>query len=201
MRILLLAVLLLVPAAAFAQSGEITPFVSWLGGGDFETSLGQDPDLEGHDGWGIALTLDRGRGRKFDVIFSRQNAALVVEDLLRPPDDILVGLDIEYLHLGGRYVFHPESRVRPYLAGTIGLTRFSADEGDSDIRLSSALGAGVDLGLMKNTSIRFDGRWYVTFVDTTGELTCTGGNCIGFGDARGFDQLALSAGLVFTLGP
>lgn len=200
MRSVLRFVLALVPILVFGQSGEITPFASWHGGGEFETSLGRDPDLEGRDAWGLAVTLDRGRGRKLDVIFSRQEAALVVEDLFRPPDDILVGVDIEYLHVGGRYVFDPGARARPYIGGTIGLTRFSADEGGSDVRFSSAFGAGVDLGLTRRLALRLDGRWYVTFVDANAELTCAGGDCIGFGDASGFGQLALSAGVVVAFG-
>lgn len=201
MRSVLRFVLALVPILAFGQSGEITPFASWHGGGEFETSLGRDPDLEGRDAWGLAVTLDRGRGRKLDVIFSRQEAALVVEDLFRPPDDILVGVDIEYLHVGGRYVFDPGARARPYIGGTVGLTRFSADEGDSDVRFSSAFGAGVDLALTRRVGLRLDGRWYVTFVETNAELTCAGGDCVGFGDASGFGQLALSGGVVFAIGP
>ena len=194
-------VFLLFPALAFGGSGEVTPFLAWHGGGELETSLGNRPDLEGRDAWGLTVTFDRGPGKKLDVLFSRQEAALLVEDLFRPPDNIRVSVDIEYLQVGGRYLFEPEARVRPYIGGTIGVTRFSAEEGGSDVRFSGAFGGGVDVGISDRVAFRLDGRWYVTLVDANAELTCAGGDCVGFAGGSGFGQLALSGGLVFSFGP
>jgi hypothetical protein len=64
---------------------------------------------------------------------------------------------------GGLQEFGGE-RVRPFLTGMLGLTRY-AGEGDSEVRFAMSAGGGVKLFPTRHLGLRLDGRLFATFVD------------------------------------
>ncbi|MGH9456674.1 MAG: hypothetical protein ACRD2J_03430 [Thermoanaerobaculia bacterium] len=178
-----------------AQGFEIAALAGVHGGAEFETSSGEDPELQDDTAFGLMVTLDRGRTRRLDVVYLRHDSALLVEDIFQTPDDTLVSLDIDYLHVGGRVLFRPGERAQPYLGGTVGLTRIAAED-ETTIRASAAFGAGVDLWATDRIGFRLDGRWWVSFIDAGAEIFCSGG-CIAVGSANGFPQMTATAAIVF----
>src|SRR5438128_8753514 len=75
-------------SAAFAQFSELTPLVGYQQGGGYDSGM-----------FGLMGSFDRGRGRKLDLIVSHQKK-------------------VDYFQIGGRYLFHPEQRVDPYIGVT-----------------------------------------------------------------------------------
>ena len=106
-------------------------------------------------------------------------------------------LSIDHWHAGGTQEFGAGA-VRPFLLGTIGLTRFGAP-GDSEFRFSTAAGGGVKLMPTRHVGVRLDGRVYAVFVDGwTNAAVCGGAGCIIGVDASIIWQAEFTAGLVLS---
>ena len=69
-------------------------------------------------------------------------------------------------------------RIRPFLTGVLGFTRYAA-EGDNEIRLAGAAGGGVKLFPSPRIGVRLDSRFFATLVDAQGSVfACTPGVCL-----------------------
>src|SRR4029079_11864555 len=71
------------------------------------------------------------------------------------------------------------ARVRPFLTGTLGLTRYASPT-DSEIRFTLGAGGGVKLFPVSRLGIRLDGRAFATFLDSEGTTSV----CAGPGPCR-----------------
>ena len=92
-----------------------------------------------------------------------------------------------------------DGRVRPFLTGMLGLTRYAA-EGDSEIRFTAGAGGGVKLFPVSNLGLRLDGRLNATFVDADARfLACAHGACISAIQVDVVWQAEFTAGVVFRL--
>ena len=109
-------------------------------------------------------------GVKVEFLFSRERSDLDVT----PAASIVV----DQLLVGGLYDLSP-GRIRPFLAGGVGLTRFAAPESTTiDFMLGG--GAGAKFYANKHFGARIDGRLYVTILDATVSGVCGGGCVFGF---------------------
>ena len=89
-------------------------------------------------------------------------------------------------------------RVRPFLSGSVGLTRYGSP-GDDEIRFSAAGGGGVRLMPSRHVGVRLDGRIYAVFVDGHfGPAVCGGGACLIDVDVFVVWQAEFTAGLVIA---
>src|SRR5688500_8748364 len=105
--------LILLASPALAQTYEVTPFLGWQEGG--AVTLGdEDTSLDGAPVFGITLTLDRGAGRKADLVLSTQSTRAERQDPFEPL--ISADVSISHAHIGGRFHWRPEDRVDPYVA-------------------------------------------------------------------------------------
>ena len=106
-------------------------------------------------------------------------------------------MTVDHLQAGGLRELQP-GRVRPFLTGTVGLTRYEA-EGDDEVRFSVAAGGGVKLYPMRHIAARFDGRIFATIVDAdTDTLFCSPGVCIGSFAVSVIWQAEFTAALVIV---
>ena len=111
-----------------------------------------------------------------------------------------VDVDVEYLHVGGLAEWHDEYRLVPYVVGGVGATRFHPDFSgtDDETRFSLSLGGGVRVPVNERFSLRFEGRGYLTLVDTDTSFFCrsdqTGAVCRIRGNGSTFIQYELLAG-------
>lgn len=155
------------PAARSETAFELTPFVSTVAGGEFEaTDDGRSIDLESQSGYGVTFDIGApGFDRQYQLYYSRQPTRLEAE----PAIDV----DVEYLHVGGTLGFRRE-RYEPYIVGTLGATRFSPGpaEYDDETKFSLALGGGLKIPVGEHFAIRFEGRAFLTFVDSDSEIFC-----------------------------
>lgn len=185
-------------------SWEVTPFVGYRGGGNFDlkgSPNAADVDLDDHGSFGIAVNLFPGgdKTESYELYYSRQKTSVAKSSPLAPFD-----LNVEYLHLGGTLNFTDELPVRPYVVGGLGVTRFSPQTGNGgdDSRFSMSLGAGLKLPVTKRFMVRLEGRGFLTLVNTDSAFLCTsdtsGGACAIRVKGNSFIQYELLAGAAFA---
>ena len=164
------------PAPASAQTVEVTPFTGYRFGGDFfEIVTGQRVDLDGAPSFGGTVNVALSNGLQFEGLFSHQHAnVLVPASHFRPAARWQIS--VAHWQGGGLQEFG-DTRVRPFVTGTFGLTRYAAP-GDSEIRFTLGAGTGVKLLPSRHVGVRLDGRVFATFVDADASLgVCTPGPC------------------------
>lgn len=178
-----LLVLLSLPSDSRGQTLEITPFGGYrVGGGFFAVPAGRVVDDDAAPSVGLIVNVDLGLatpGLKFEGLFSREEVrAEIRPDSLFAPRTV-VRVEVDQIQIGGIQEFG-QTRVRPFLSGLLGLTRYAAP-GDTEVRFSVGAGGGVKLFATRHLGIRLDARTYVTFVDVNSSGVCGGNGClIGF---------------------
>jgi hypothetical protein len=187
------ALALLVNAAiAEAQSFEVTPFAGYRFGGDFlELATGNVLDADGAPAVGVVVDVPLSNGLHIEGLFSHQRAR--VSSITVFGDELRWDVVVDHWLAGGLQELG-HARVRPFLTGLIGLTRYAV-EGDNELRFAASGGGGVKLFPTPHLGVRLDGRLSATFVDVGGRTVCAGGCVV----ALGVDvvwQAEFSAGVV-----
>ena len=160
-----------------AQGIEVAPFGGYRFGGDFfEIIAGRAVDVDGAPALGVAFDVPLSNGYQIEGLFTHQQADVSIVQPLGPP--IGRHMSVDHWQGGGLQEFDVgRHEVRPFLTGSVGLTRFAA-EGDSEVRFSLAAGGGVKLFPSPHLGVRLDGRVFATFVDAdTRAVACAGGTC------------------------
>jgi hypothetical protein len=194
----ILAVVLLCAAApATAQNCEISPFIGYRFGGDlYESYLGRALDADAAPSAGVTVDLFVGPGTSVSFLYSRQRMEIPAFDL---SDERTEGvrLTAEHWHVGGTYELDG-GRVRPFLAGSAGVTRYGS-AADGEWRFSAGGGGGVKLMPTPHVGFRLDGRAYAVFVDGGLQGGVCGGNaCFLNLDVFVLWQVEFTAGLVVS---
>lgn len=197
------AVLLAVCLAAHtreadAQGVELMPFSGYRFGGDFfELATGQPVDTDGAPAVGVVVNVPLSNGMQVEAMVTQQRATvpIAVGPFSRAATQrVTVGnAQVGGLQelLGGR--------VRPFLTGMVGLTRY-ASEIDSEVRFSVGAGGGVKLFPARRVGLRLDGRVFTTFVDADLRfLACSPGTCVTALHVNMVWQAEFTAGIVFRL--
>lgn len=184
---------------AHAQTVQVMPFGGYRFGGDlYEAITGTELDLDGAPAAGLAIDVPIGDGLSVTGLFSHQSVRV---DVPRPgAPSARVRLSIDHFEAGSTQEFG-EGRVRPFLQGLLGLSRYGGS-GDSEIRFSVAVGGGVIMRANRHIGLRLDGRTYAVFVDGDGDDgssgICTPGICIIGLDVSVAWQAEFTAGLVIA---
>lgn len=180
---------------------EITPFAGYRVGGEFD-----DRDdfisLEAGESnaWGITVNGRADQNTQWEVLYARQSTD--VDTLAVVPGSPALDLDIDYLHIGGTYLFDSQPG-QPYIVATLGATRFDPEPSRYDAKtyFSGSLGAGWKIALGRRLGLRFEARGFATFLDTDTSLFCesteAGGSCLIIGSGDVFAQWEARAGLSF----
>lgn len=182
---------------ADAQSLEVTPFGGYrFGGGFYEIVSGESVDTDGAVSFGAVLDIPFRDTLQIEGFFTHQEARFTVP---APVDGQATRLHVtvQHLQVGGLRELESDA-VRPFLTGTLGLTRY-ASGGDNEVRFSLAAGGGVKMSPTNHVGLRLDGRLFVTFVDAElDSLACApgAGVCVGSIDAWAVWQAEFTAGLI-----
>ena len=184
-------------AHAEAQTVEVSPFVGYRFGGDlYEVYTGAALDIDGAATVGGVVDLFVDRGVSFSFVYAHQDAMIETVDSWGEASDF-GRISIDHWHAGGTQEFGAGG-VRPFLIGTIGLTRFGAP-GDSEVRFSTAAGGGVKLMPTRHLGVRLDGRVYAVFMNGwTSAGVCGGAGCLVGVDVSLIWQAEFTAGLVLS---
>lgn len=191
------ACLIVFPPLAHAQRVEITPFGGYRVGGSIGEVGGRPvTDDDGGPSLGVILDVVFGAlsdGLKVEGVFSRQTADLRVRaSLLDPPDSVRV--EVDQILVGGVRDLS-DDRVRPFLSGLLGITRYAVP-GDTEVRFSVGVGTGLKIYATRHIGLRLDARGYMTVTDFGSAGICGGYGCaIGFNVSPAF-QGDFTAGLL-----
>jgi len=149
---------------------EITPFIGYQFGGDFIDRWGDNDtisaDIDESSNYGLLVNIGVFQGFQIELMYSRQDTELVPDR--RPPAEGWIDTDmtVEYYHAGALYQWKFD-KIRPYVAGSMGATRFAPEQLGSDTRFSWSAGGGVKLMFNPHLGLRLDGRFYSTYIDSS----------------------------------
>lgn len=170
-------------APAAAQSFEVTPFTGFRGGGlDVET-FGDRDTRGGTPAVGVIVDVPLSAGLQFEAAFSHQKTGALTTD---------------HWQAGGLQEYFG-GRLRPFLTGILGLTRYETG-GDNEVRFTAGAGTGVKMFPSSRIGVRFDGRVFATFLDVQGSAVACVNTC--FIAIQHLDvawQAEFTAGLVLRL--
>jgi hypothetical protein len=192
-----MALLLATPVAAGAQQVEVAAFGGYRAGGDlFEEAAGTPLDLDGGLAIGAIVDVFLDDRTAVAVTWSHQQATVDLPGTLETPWQRET-LSIDHLLVGGTEQFGT-GRVRPFLTGALGLTRFGADD-DAEVRFAVAAGGGVKAMASRHVGLRLDGRVYAVFVDGgVGRGICVPAGCVVGVHVSTLWQAEFTAGLVLA---
>ena len=171
----IVAVAMVVRAAPLAaQPIEIVPTGGYRFGSDlFEMAVAHRVAADGAPLAGIVFDVPTTDAFQFEALFTRQQGTVTVVDPYGPPARFRVSVD--NYQAGGLQEFSG-GRVRPFLTGVLGLTRFGV-EASSEWRFTVGAGGGAKLFATRHVGVRLDGRVYATFVDAdTVAVACNSAN-------------------------
>jgi hypothetical protein len=193
------AILILTASSATvqAQTVEVTPFGGYrFGGGFYEIVTGTSVDVDGAPSYGGLFDVRMAEDLFVEGLFTHQEATFTLPSRF-DPTRTRWRVTVDHFQVGGLREMWP-GRVRPFLTGAVGLTRY-ASQGDDEIRFTLSAGGGVKLFATEHLALRLDGRGYATFVNGEGDvLFCAPGVCIGSFDVAVVWQAEFTAGLAFA---
>jgi len=176
--VIILGILSMVSVAteSMGQQFEITPFVGYRFGGDFEDSgTGVGLDIQDSESYGIILGMDMSPETQIEFLYSHQATELKPAGLFSPTS--ITDLDVDYYHFGGTYIWNPKRDMRPFIQATLGVTHLSPDRAglSSETRFSFGIGGGVKYFFTKHIGLRLDGRALGTLLNSNSAIFCSGG--------------------------
>ena len=207
MRVITVALLMLalsspVGAQESQTRFEITPMAAWRVGGEFsDTESDVKLDVRESAAWGLTVNGKVKSNTEWEVLYSRQQTEVDIADL-GGEDASLLDMNIDYLQIGGTYLFDGEKAV-PFIAMTVGASRFDPNFDGSSAKtlLSGSLGAGVKLRLGKRIGLRLEARGFATLIDNDSRLFCSsspeGGSCLIIAEGKVLWQMEARAGIAF----
>jgi opacity protein-like surface antigen len=200
----LLGAVLLGPLGAAAAdplpygSFEVAPFIGYQLGGNFtDLQTGQHYSLDDHAVFALALDAPADHSSQYELFYSRQPT------VLRGAGFAPLNVVVEYLQVGGTIPLDESSRARPYLAGGLGLTRFTPDDpaGRADTVFSMSLALGLRMPVTRHLSVRLEGRGALSFMDSSSAVFCHSGQagavCHITASGSGQYQFTALAGLAY----
>jgi opacity protein-like surface antigen len=190
-----------VPAALAADgetktSFEITPFIGYRFGGDFEYGPnGETLEMDESQSFGVVLDYNIEPDKQVEFCFSRQDTSFTAESLLA--DKTEVDVMVDYYHIGGVYLISGE-KLRPFVSGGIGVTHMSPEASglSSETKASLAIGTGVKWYVLKNLGLRLEAKGIYTFVQSDTALFSKNGNLSVYVKSNGIIQGEGFAGLM-----
>ncbi len=191
------------PAVAEGQQlrYEVTAYAGYRMGGSFDDERG-DLQFELKDSNALGVTIN-GRVEEhtqWEFLLGRQSTSVDTQGLF--VDDPVLDIDVDYFQLGGAYLFDGNN-LRPFIALTLGATRFNPDPSgfDSETYFSASFGAGWQFNKMERLGARLEARAFTTFLDNDSNLFCQsdagGAACLITVDSNTLTQWEVRAGLVF----
>lgn len=177
--VLLTGLALLAVQPCSAQSA-LTVYGGYRSGGSFEQGTSPYASLDLKGGGAAALSFDWAidGSRQGQVFASRQASEIPAADSATPA----VPLTVSYLHLGGTNFFDGGVGRGPYVVGGLGITVLTPGLSglSAEIRPSLNLGLGYQLPLAPSIALRFEVRGYITAVNGSANLFCSGGCVVSY---------------------
>jgi hypothetical protein len=202
-RLVTIIALLSVACAAtpvLAQPAEVSVIGGYrFGGSVVEAAAPHRVDSDGAPAIGIVLDLPVAEGSQFEALFSHQQESVLVVPLDGFAPSTRYSTSIDHWQAGALQELEGGRRVRPFLTGMLGLTRYGV-EADHAIRFTLGGGGGVKVFPRSRVGVRLDGRVFATFVDAEAlAVACVQRGCVLAIHLDMAWQVEFTAGLVVRL--
>ena len=148
---------------------EISPFVGYRVGGNFTlVDSGQSVGLDAHTSFALALDARAEAFTQYELFYSHQST------VMRAAAFAPVGIDVDYLHVGGTVALTELGRLKPYYGGGLGVAHLSpaSDAGSDHTAFSLSLALGLRAPVSRHFSLRFEGRGFVTLLNADTSVFC-----------------------------
>ncbi|MEE9491993.1 MAG: outer membrane beta-barrel protein [Gammaproteobacteria bacterium] len=207
-RYLAILLLCLTVPAAWADVLDITPFGGVRYGGEIENVESNDPnqnlDLDVDNGdfsYGVIVGIPVYQALKIELIYSHQETQLRANNGFLRPESRFADLDLDYYHVGASWEWKTGKTVHPFVAASLGVTRFEpeGDILDDDSRFSYSLGGGVRFFVMETLALTLSGRFFTTYIDSHDRNNCDDNDnyCYRYRDDDYLTQFETTLGLTF----
>jgi hypothetical protein len=180
------------------EAPELTPFLGFRFGGGLESlDTGESFALDASPSYGLIFDYPLSDETTFEFVWSAQDSQV-------DGDGTSLPLDVHYFHFGATYSPGPPRFKRGFVVVTVGATYFDpkAAGAGSETDFSIAAGGGVKLALSERLGLRIEGRGYLTFVNASSAVFCTGGGagggCVFSFAGDGFAQAEINVGLTIA---
>jgi hypothetical protein len=199
-KALILAVLLLIPAAAVAQDHrfEITPYAGFRFDGEFNVDgdFLEERGVRVDEGasFGVIFDVPLNPNWQIEFIANRQNSEFIVDAGLFTPEQSLGDVTVDIVNAGILYQWGP-GQVQGFFSGGLGIARIEPDRQgvEAESRFSGNIGGGVKIFFAENVGLRVEGRGYWVDLESGFE-----GRYDRFDSDEGMYQGEVSAGLIIA---
>lgn len=183
------------PAAGARDGYELAGLYGYRLGGHLKDESTSDTLKLGEAGdYGVIFDMPYDAQGQLELIWSHSGEAL-------RPDTLFAGaprfdVDVDYYQIGGVHNLEG-GRVRPFVAGSLGVTRLVPKQSglDAATEFSMGLGGGARIWLTRHLGLRMEGRGYLTLTDANGAVFCGNNGCLARISGSGFGQFEFSAGV------
>lgn len=180
---------------------ELTPFVGYRFGGDFDVS---DPravyrsfEIDDSAAYGLMLDINVGENGQVELLWNRQDTELDGQLASNGRLSKVTDLTVDYWHVGGNFLFGDEyDDARGFLNFMAGATHFSPTGFDSETQFSFSFGGGAKFYLSDLIGIRVQARFISTYLNSTSEWFCNP-FCYTVSVGNYVVQAEVDAGLIF----
>lgn len=188
-----------------AQRGEVTPFIGYRWGGEFNggnydpTDAAFSDNLSFNSGpeFGLIVNVKIKRNMQLEFVYDRQQTELVWENTRDGTDSTLTDMSVTYIQ-GGILVQKPYDQWRPFLVITIGASVFDPQGGyDAETRFSGGFALGTKYYFNNRWGLRIQSRLMSTWVWSQGDIfTGPDGNSYTLPSDTYTAQVDLSGGVI-----
>jgi len=209
MTVLVLAAALPVAARAQTRTVDVTPTVSYMWGGSFETVEGEIMVQDGVQYGGIInVPVSSHAYAEFTYAFLSSRATFSPYYVGKPStlDGLDIGLNVHYFQLGMIQQMD-KGRMKPFVGFAMGAVLFHPKEAryneftlQDTWRFAVSMSGGVKIWLSDMVALRLQGRLFLPIYFNEGGLWVgTGGVSVGVSGGIPIVQGDLGAGLTITL--
>jgi len=181
---------------------QLTPFAGYRFGGTFEDKDTEvEYELDDSPAFGLILNFPSRGNTEWEIYYSKQSTEVGIAGFVSGENAL--DMDVEYLQIGGTYLFEQSKIAVPYFVATAGVAKMSPDGANtkSDTFFSVSVGGGWKYFPASRLGLRLDGRFIGTFVDSNSQIFCqsgaTGGECAISTSGKLLYQFELQAGVIF----
>ena len=181
---------------------QLTPFAGYRFGVTFEDSETEvEYELDDSPSFGLIMNFPSKGNTEWEIYYSKQSTEVDAAGFV--PSENALDMDVEYLQVGGTYLFEQSKNAVPYFVATAGVAKFSPDAPNtkSDTFFSVGAGGGWKFFPSSRVGLRLDGRFIGTFVDSNSRIFCqsgsAGGECAVNVSGKLLYQFELQGGVIF----
>lgn len=199
MPLLLAALLAAAPGRAASYPVDLVPMIGGRNGADLETTGSGFPpaSASGSVSFGLGVEVPVRPEAWFEAFLDHQTLSFSSDSATQ--GSARFDFSVDYLQFGGGY--QPgEGKIRPFVAASVGLTRYGASPGEvgNTLGASGSIAGGFKAPIGKKVAFKIELRGYATITDAAVSVTC-GAGCSTQFVGSGWYQIAARAGLTIRL--